>query len=73
VAEPILLGHRPGSPSVVRFRDSSRAIQPDTAKNKLLLLHLGDKTQKHAAALGSGLSRLQSLLAKSHQKETKRE
>ncbi|KAJ5695484.1 hypothetical protein N7536_005896 [Penicillium majusculum] len=45
VAELRLLGHRPGSPSAAQFRDSSRAIQPDTTKNKLPLLHLGDKTR----------------------------
>ncbi|KAJ5209469.1 hypothetical protein N7449_003848 [Penicillium cf. viridicatum] len=45
VAELRLLGHRPGSPSATQFRDSSRTIQPDTAKNKLPLLRLGDKTR----------------------------
>lgn len=45
VAELRLLGHRPGSPSAAQFRDSSRAIQPDTTNNKLPLLHLGDKTR----------------------------
>lgn len=70
MAELRLLGHRPGSPSATQFRDESRTIQPDTAKNKLPLLAL---VIKHAAALGSGLSRLQSLLAKNHEKETKRE
>jgi hypothetical protein len=43
--------------------------QLDTAKNNLPLLHLGDK---HAYALGSSVSRLQSLFAKK-QKEMKRE
>lgn len=45
MAELRLLGHRPGSPSAAEFRDSSRAIQSDTTKDKLPLLHLGDTTR----------------------------